>query len=581
MTTLPYADPPGRRDYPDCLDSPAGTIRIFRTSEKKACGAGRNERWSRARDASATGAHTARKASVNPSISRRYRLPEVRGWWPGGCHATGGAVQAVLWGALAVIASPLVAQNPVESPRRVRVDSHASAALQESAPSDALFRPVPLPQASSSKDAQPPSPLESVPPPGEDVRWTLESAWQQAMVADSRLRAADATFEAARHGTAAAQAEGRPLVKLNAAYELRTDELAYQILPPITPIPVTQPFMQREFFDFGAQVRVPLYTGGRVAHGVEAAAHGEVSAEAQRETRWLDLRYRVAEEYVAVLRARDEQTVALTYRDNLAAHLHDVDALYREGKAPKNDLLAAQVALSDARHSLVVARHELDAAIAAFNRRLGRPLDAPVSLEPLKYRPENVDLEELTRRALATRPELADLAARATALCHRSEQARAARKPQIYAEGVYGFRENRYQDPQGIAAVRVGADWTMADFGRAEHQAEELAWKSQAVQHQFDHLASTIRLQVRRAWLHLDETRRRLEVAEAALEQADENVRVTRSRYRNGLATNTDVLKAELLRVRTYRNYNHSLYDAILAMMWLKRVTATWEEPAP
>ncbi len=446
-----------------------------------------------------------------------------------------------------------------------------------------LYRPVPLDSIAKPGSAQPPAPVEELPVEvaGFEETLTLTGAWEEALAADSRLRAADADYQSALHTTSAAAAEARPLLRVNAAYEMRTDELSYRIMPPITPVPLSQPFMQREFFDFGAQLRVPLYTGGRIAHGIEAAAHGEESAGAQRETRWLDLRYRVAEEYVQVLRAQDERTVAQTYCDNLTAHLRDVRAMHREGRAPKNDVLAAEVALSDARHSLVVARHELDAARAALNRRLGRPLAAPLNLNALQFRPQPVQLELATEQALAARPELVDLAAQVSALCHRSQQERAARKPQVFAEGVYGFRENRYQDPQGVAGVRVGVDWNVADFGRSEHKAESLAWKSQAVQHRYNHLVSTIRLQVRRAWLHLDETRRRVEVAQAALDQADENARVTRSRYLNGLATNTDVLEAELLRVRTYRNYNHSLYDAILAVMWFQRVTASWEESQP
>ncbi len=452
-------------------------------------------------------------------------------------------------------------------------ESHRAAATPS------LYQPIPLESLERSAAPQPPAPpLEITEVGRRSSPMTLDEAWQEALVADGRLQAADAEQQAAAHLTAAAEAEYRPSLKLNAAYELRTDELAYRIMPPIAPVPIDQPFMQREFFEFGAQLRVPLYTGGRLAHGVEAAAHGAHAAGAERETRLLDLRYRVAQEYVGVLRAQDERTVARTYLDNLKAHLADVRALHREGRAPRNDVLSAEVAVSDAEHTLVVATHGLDAARAAYNRRLGRPLATTVDLKPLQFRPFRAELESATEKALSYRPELARLASDVAALCHRSEQARAARKAQVYAEGVYGFRENQYQDPQGIGAVRLGVDWNLVDFGRSEHRAESLAWRSQAMQRRFDHLASTIRLQVRRAWLHLDETRHRVEVAQNALGQADENARVTRSRYKNGLATNTDVLGAELLRVRTYRNYNHALYDAILAVMWFERVTGGWEE---
>jgi hypothetical protein len=42
-----------------------------------------------------------------------------------------------------------------------------------------------------------------------------------------------------------------------------------------------------------------------------------------------------------------------------------------------------------------------------------------------------------------------------------------------------------------------------------------------------------------------------------------------------GVASNTVVLDAEYLRVRTYRNHNEALYDAFLASLVLERATGS------
>ena len=52
--------------------------------------------------------------------------------------------------------------------------------------------------------------------------------------------------------------------------------------------------------------------------------------------------------------------------------------------------------------------------------------------------------------------------------------------------------------------------------------------------------------------------------------QADENLRVTKDRYREGVGTNTEVLDAETLRVRSYTNYYNAVYDAVTAKFRLK-----------
>ena len=92
-----------------------------------------------------------------------------------------------------------------------------------------------------------------------------------------------------------------------------------------------------------------------------------------------------------------------------------------------------------------------------------------------------------------------------------------------------------------------------------------------ALQERRDDFATVIELQVRQAWLDIQETRKRVEVTESAIAQAEENLRVNRDRYANGLATNTEVLTAQTLRLVSQNNHVNALYDAVLAELRLKR----------
>ena len=78
-------------------------------------------------------------------------------------------------------------------------------------------------------------------------------------------------------------------------------------------------------------------------------------------------------------------------------------------------------------------------------------------------------------------------------------------------------------------------------------------------------------LEVRREWLAVDEAAQRRDTTAAALGQADENLRVARDRYRNGVGTHTEVLDAEALRSLTDTNHLNALYDQHLARLRLKK----------
>jgi outer membrane protein TolC len=87
---------------------------------------------------------------------------------------------------------------------------------------------------------------------------------------------------------------------------------------------------------------------------------------------------------------------------------------------------------------------------------------------------------------------------------------------------------------------------------------------------QRDGLALAIGLQVRQAWLYVQETRKRITVTQSAIAQAEENLRVVRDRYVNGLTPHTEVLEAETLRVNSATNHANAVYDAVIAGLRLK-----------
>ena len=242
---------------------------------------------------------------------------------------------------------------------------------------------------------------------------------------------------------------------------------------------------------------------------------------------------------------------------------------------PRNDLLAVQVALADSQHQVIKAQSDLDASRAAYNRQLGRPLTAPVQLAALEVNPVEHQADELTQQALAQRPELAELDAQAATRRHQAETAAAARRAQVHVQGAYTFQENEFQTPQGITSAGIGVWWNLYDGGRATSLAQEQVRQAQALAHMRADLQSIIQLEVRRAWLGVTETRDRLAVTRQSIARAEENLRVTRRRYTSGMATNTDVLGAESLRVQTYRNHNNAIYDAALADIRLQRATGT------
>lgn len=400
---------------------------------------------------------------------------------------------------------------------------------------------------------------------------TLQQAWDTALAVDHGFKAVQENTAAAAQQVQAAQAARLPGLDVGAGYTARDNVPG--AATNVGGVPASFPTGEKNSQSYNATVTLPLYTSGRISSGIAAARASHEAAQLDESSRSLDLKLRVAEAFVEVLRAERGLEVADSHVASLEAHVRDVQNRYDQAMVAQNDLLAAQVQLADARQESIKAGNRLDIARAAYNRLLGRPLAQAVSLQELSPEPVSETLETLVARALEQRSELASLTQQVQALHRQAKGVRAQSRPQVALNGGYDYQENQYQAHEGQWSATLGLQWKVFDGGILRHQAGATEHQAAALQQQREDLASEIRLQVRQAWLDVQETRKRIVVTKNAIAQAEENLTVNRDRYENSLSTNTEVLDAETLRTRSQNNHSNAVYDAVIAVLKLQRAT--------
>jgi outer membrane protein len=351
---------------------------------------------------------------------------------------------------------------------------------------------------------------------------------------------------------------------------------------------------QRDFVISAVAASVPIYAGGRITNTIESNRALVRASEADECTRALDLKLDVARAYISILRAYRTSGVARSNVASLAAQARDVENLLGQGRGIRNDLLAARTALANARQRELQQRNSLDRAWSTYNRYLGRPLNAIVPIEDLPE-PPAPDLPDASARttpdvaaaepvidegriqpligfALGHRSELSQLTEQAHSQRSQGEAQRASTRPQatFYAANLYqNARFLPSQTDSGTAAFLVS--WTLFDGGKSRRKAASYDHRALSYTSQRADLAAEIALQVRTNYLNVQEARNRVPVTREALEGAEENLRVARSRYLSQRGTNTEVLDAEFSRIQSYDNYYTALYDAALSDFELHR----------
>ena len=160
---------------------------------------------------------------------------------------------------------------------------------------------------------------------------TLEQAWAAALAADHGLKASRDNSAAAASQLAAAKSAHLPALETGADYFALTNlpELKADLLSQSFQIPLAQ----RNSVVYDATATLPIYTGGRIEHGIAAASSSLQAARLDEVAAEQNLRLRVAEAYVNVLRASRLLDVAENHVTSLEAHASDVDNLLQQGMA--------------------------------------------------------------------------------------------------------------------------------------------------------------------------------------------------------------------------------------------------------
>lgn len=400
----------------------------------------------------------------------------------------------------------------------------------------------------------------------------LTQALDLAVTADLKMSASQRQVDAAASTAQAARALALPQVSVEALYTRLSDQPAMNLDLSKFGLPATVlPLADQEFGAYRVGATLPIYTGGRISHSIDAADQGLAAARQDALRLTQDVRLNAAQTYANVLRASRLLTVAQTNVQTLETHERDVTNIYDQGLVALNDVLGVRVALANAQQNLVRVENTLDVVRAAYNQQMGRDLDSVVALDEVDAIDSVEPLAKATDRALEQRTELKALEHQALAWQSQADAARGAELPQVALSVGYNHLDNSYLAREGVWSAMLGLQWSLFDGGLARHQAAALEAKSAAAQDMRRDARTLIALQVRNAWLAVRESKSRIPTAQAAVALADENLRVARDRYQSGVGTNTDVIDAQTMRMLSQSNYFGAIYDNVVAVMRLRR----------
>ena len=307
---------------------------------------------------------------------------------------------------------------------------------------------------------------------------------------------------------------------------------------------------------------LPLDLSGELRHTLAAAQAGYRGEAARLWATRLEQDVEVIRSYFAVLEAQrlrevTEQTVAL-HREQL----DNAQQRYDNGRLTKNQLLVVQVALRDSEQRLVRDDLAVDRARWTLNETLGLDIDAPTQVADVRDRPQLPDADEALRAARADNPVLTAVFEEQRRLQDSLTALRRSRLPRFSAGAAVDYSSSDILQPQDIGSGFVGFTWDLGTDTRREAQIAAAEAAAQRNRVGADRLLREIEQAVRSTQRAAQERLSALDTARAAVDQAEENLRIRQQQFDAGRATSEDVLDADALLARQRATLATALYEA-------------------
>lgn len=315
-----------------------------------------------------------------------------------------------------------------------------------------------------------------------------------------------------------------------------------------------------------------LYDAGRTRTAVASARlSGQIAMEDRRLVEMQAIAG-VVRAYYGVLLASQSLTTAEQALRSAEADLKRADSVRAAGMSTDVDVLSIRVHLAGVMEQRIQRAADLDVAKAQLNDALGLPLETghflTTAMTPLDL--PDLNLASLEREAAATRPESAQTHLAATLANTQKDAARSALLPEVTLHAAWEVDRQGFITKGGANwMATVGMRWNLFNgLSDKARMAESDQWLRRARSEE-QRVDSAVRLEVQRAWADLQAAQKRIEVAKAAMAEADESLRITQNRYEAGMANVTDLLRNETAVLESRNRYLAAVHDQRIAATML------------
>lgn len=309
-------------------------------------------------------------------------------------------------------------------------------------------------------------------------------------------------------------------------------------------------------------VSFPLFTGGILQSQIKESREKEKVALYSFEALKLEVTFRTKEAYFLVLLTESLVEVRDAIVKAQQELLRVTETLYKAGKVPKFYLLRNQAELADAKQRLIESKNNRNLAVVNLKTIMGINLASDLKItEKLSYSLFELSLEESLKEGVSKRPELVQVEHEIKAAEAKIKAAEGTYLPQIYLSSRYDWRNPSMEEFDRGYSVGVVGSLPLFDAGSRKSVLDEAKAEKEKMIVEKDRMRLEVEREITDSWLSVNSALEKIKAAEAAVAQAEEDLRIANLRYFAGKGINVEVLDAIAAYTKARINYLVATYE--------------------
>ncbi len=328
-----------------------------------------------------------------------------------------------------------------------------------------------------------------------------------------------------------------------------------------------------EWADLTATARLPLYQGGAIKNSIKRAGQELQISNLELEKVHDDIKIEVIANFLGIFKLMELQQLIRENIHEEQDRLREVKEFRKQGTVTTNEVLRAEVQLSETELMLLTNKHHINVALHQLQTLLQLPDEEQLQLDTANLLEQSMPMlkEKIAYMTMALQKDEMQIVSQQQALSKTDVRlAKSAFFPKISLIGSYGanFPNYMFFPPQAntytLGKIGLEASWSISGLYKNKTKLHIAHLKEERVNVDAEILKNRVMDKVYTQYSQLQEMQEKLPVMESTQKQAAENYRIVKVKYLHQLALITDIIDADNALLKARFNVTATRIDTLM-----------------